>query len=183
MSFILLGILNAQAAGAGGGADFELIERKTITSSTSSINFTSLDSVAADYKYLQMRWVAQTAVQAGQMRLTFNGSSSGYHTQTVYGDPNNELASYASGSYISLDNAASSNGDTVWTASGIFEFFDWADTSKTASIRGYYGQSASTDRMYHFAGLWDNTAAVTSFGITANQNYTYGQFALYGIRG
>jgi hypothetical protein len=64
---LLLGVLQAQAAGQVAAGSFDLLETQVLTSSAASVTFSSLSTYAADYQHLQIRIVSK--VQTGYGRL------------------------------------------------------------------------------------------------------------------
>ena len=59
---LLLGVLQAQAAGGVVGVDaFDLLETQTLGTAAASVTFSSLSTYAADYQHLQIRMVAKSA--------------------------------------------------------------------------------------------------------------------------
>lgn len=88
MSFVLLGILNSQAAGAGGGDAHELIASVQLSSASASI---VLSNIPSGYKYLELR--GNTAGDR-YPNLRFNGDSSDIY-RYVYQRHNSESQALA----------------------------------------------------------------------------------------
>jgi hypothetical protein len=55
---LLLGVVQAQAAGVAGS--YDLLATEILTGSVSSVTFSSLGDYAADYQHLQLRFVNRT---------------------------------------------------------------------------------------------------------------------------
>lgn len=188
MSFILLGILNAQAAGGAGGAAYELIESQVLSSSAASVTFSSIPQ---DYKHLQIRFVARTnttGFTGTDVFMEFNSSTSGY---------------YKRHSLLANGSSVSSNGDSTSThahagyimtdfqpanifGTSVIDLLDYSNSSKNTTVRGLNGYAQSGYNFIQlFSSLWNNTAAVTSVKLDAIQgDFVSGcRFSLYGIRG
>jgi hypothetical protein len=138
-----------------------------------SMNFTSIPQTYTDLKVL----LSEYAGNGGPTpRVRFNGSSSGYSEKLLYGDGSTAASASSSGAdhfeWIT-------NGTTG--ASNIFgnaEFYIPNYTSSNyKSVSGDSVQEANTTATstYLDAGLWSNTAAITSISIYAY----FGAFAQY----
>lgn len=184
MSPIPLGIL--AASGAAGGS-YELIESNILTSTASSVTFSSIPS---DYKHLQIRAVTQdSATTSSQhMFLQFNsdaGTSYSYHLLNGYGPA---VQSYGIANKTEIQLWDATPGDTTPQIFGaaIIDILDYANTNKNTTTRALHGALNTNEQDISLAsGLWMNTAAVSS--ITLINNYQYfnagSRFSLYGIRG
>jgi hypothetical protein len=189
MSFMLLGILNAQAAGGGAGA-FDLLETTTLTTSASSITFSGLGAYS-DYKHLQIRMVtrADTSGFAAHY-MEFNGdSAANYTTHRLLGtgssvSPNN----YVAEDYIRLGDSerlTQSVADSF--APTIVDLLDFASTTKTTTARVLNGRtggvSGASPRINLNSGLWTSTDAITSVLFKNFANYVAGtRISLYGVK-
>lgn len=194
MSPIPLGIL-ALAGAAAGGPAYDLLSTTVLSSSASSVSFSSLDTLAAGYKHLEIRMVTRSDYSniyndSLHTKLHFNGDTgSNYAYHRMHG----------SGSSVSSSAATSTADLRIWyttavgnSTTGIFtpaviSILDFANASKnttTRAINGMYG-SIGAPRVAFQSGLWNNTAAVTSLSLTsAFGNYVAGsRFSLYGVRG
>ena len=175
MSFMLLGILNAQAAGGGGGA-FDLLETTTLTSSASSITFSGIDQ---SYKHLQIRSVAR-GVDGGNIKATFNGDAgSNYAAHGLYGT-GSAVASFASLSRSNVIVAEAGTNTNVFYAS-VTDIVDYSSTTKYKTIKGLMGSTLILLR----SGVWMNTSAITSINLSCQTNdFTAGtRISIYGIKG
>jgi hypothetical protein len=184
-----LGVLSSAVA-AGGGAAFELIETKLVSSGTpTEITFTS---IPATYKHLQLRivsrWNAGGSSNIVQLRLnTDTGSNYYYHGLT--GDGSNVSSSQSnSATFIQTGQAPPSGVLTNTYGGQIIDILDYADANKQKVVRSLFGQA--NDYSSHAglrSGLWNSTSAVTSLSIFGNQGGSYfvtgSRLSLYGIKG
>ena len=186
MSFMLLGILNSQAAG-GGGAAYDLLESETLTSSASSITFSSLSAYATDYKHLQIRAVMQdTSANTGleSIGVQFNGdTSSVYSRHTLKGNGSSVVSDNTTsfGSILIVD--ASGRESNVFGAS-VIDILDFS-ASKNTTIRALTGGNGSTSGGVNLtSGGYFNTAAVTSTTLIARGTaFAIGsRFSLIGVK-
>lgn len=190
MSFILLGILNSQATAAAGGPSYDLLSTTILTSTASSVTFSSIDS---SYKHLQLRvsardTYASLSVNAGLM-LTFNSDSgSNYAGHKLQGNGSSLSASAeTSYTFIRIHDCVPTGGNNsnVFGAA-VIDILDYVNTNKYKTARyNSGGFSANEKSMVAGSGLWQSTSAITSITV-ADDNDTFAigsRFSLYGIKG
>ena len=176
MSFVLLGILNSQAAGAG-GADFELIAEAT-PSSGNSVTFANIPQ---DYKHLLV--VGATEVNAGAPeygKIRWNGDSSSEYRHVLAGSLGNGDALRR--------NTALGSGEIRASGPNFQDYYegwiaDYTNTSKNQTIYGKFGAETSSGVG---ATVILTTGATTSLELFAAGNNTYNTdsyWAVYGVRG
>lgn len=183
-----LGIL----ASAGGAvtADYNLISTQVLTSSVASVTFSSLNSAAAAYKHLQIRWTARSTnaslTDDGNFRI--NGDSgSNYAIHSLYGNgvsaASVNLTSQTQGAIYDL--AAGNNASANIFGSGVLDLLDFQSTSKNKTLRILNGAKTQSNQYIHLSsGLWMSTAAVTSITLAATGNLVAGsRFSIYGLKG
>ena len=185
-------LANNSAAGAGGAGAFEAIATTTLSTTTSTINFTG---ISQDYQHLQLRWIARDA-SAGTADATMlirlgNGSAdSGSNYSYHYLEGTGAIVS-ASGAAtqtsILLTGAIVEGGATANIfATGIMDIHDYASTTKNTTIRSFQGNDRNgAGRIFLASGLWQSTSAVNYLRITkTGTGFAAGStFALYGIKG
>jgi hypothetical protein len=151
------------------------LDKQTLVSAASSVTFTSIPST-----YTDLRIVYATTASADVTNyLRFNGDSTAVYSRTgLYGN----------------GSAAGSNRDTSQT--GMYGPFSMSSsvTSNFIDVMNYSNSStfktcimrsgAANNSTIATAGLWRNTAAITSIQIVCNgANFVAGStFALYGIK-
>ena len=189
MSFMLLGILNSQAAGGGGAGAYDLLESTTLSTSAASVTFSGLDAYS-DYKHLQIRAVVRTdrtSVQDG-VTFIFNGdNAANYSYHRLYGDGSSVGSSagvsasfmYA---FVTTDNGATADNFGAM----VMDILDPFDTSKFTTARTLGGIQEGTNSWINLAsGNWRNTDALTSITLdqTTGPNFIAGtRFSLIGIK-
>jgi len=191
MSFVLLGILNSQAAGGGAAGDFELLETTTLASDTASVTFSGLGSYT-DYKHLQMRIVSQTdrsspgTLDIISVELSGDTTSS-YRRHVLNG--NGSSVSSSSGTlggrnYIGYTNAVNQGADNYGTT--VADFLDFSNVNKNTVYRSFSGfTNSNASEIMLFSGSNFVAEALTSLKFTPelSSNFTAGsRFSLYGIK-
>ena len=187
MSFMLLGILNAQAAG-GGGAAYDLLETTTLASSASSVTFSGLGSYS-DYAHLQIRYVVRGAEASSSKDHFINlngdtGSNYSYHTLRV-NLPNVVSQGYGNQSNYFIGAVAADDVGTGIFSPGIVDVLDFASSSKNTTLKTLGGNVSSNNTVYLSSGGYFSTNAITSIAFSLNSgDYLTGtRFSLYGIKG
>jgi len=187
MSFVLLGILNSQAAGAGGAGAYDLLETTTLTSSASSVSFTGLGSYS-DYKHLQIRAVSRTNLAniGGAVKFVFNSdTTSSYAYHKLSGDGSSvSSADFINQTGIELAVGAGGNNPANQFATLVADLLDFSNPSKNTTARCLGGASTNFSRIELHSGAYFKTDAVTSITMTDAADFVAGsRFSLYGIKG
>ena len=187
MSFMLLGILNSQAAGGAAGA-FDLLETTTLATSASSVTFSGLGAYS-DYKHLQIRAVTQSTYGSwiDNMRVRVNGATSSYYAHWLRGTGSSVSSqSEGGGTWIAFEDAL--GGGSVTDQYGVFvmDILDFANTNKNTTLKLLGGNSTTSgQRVILESGLYSSTNAMTSiefFAANGDLKSTT-RFSLYGIKG
>lgn len=179
MTPIPLGILDFPT---GAAAAYDLLETQVLTSSASSVTFSSIPQ---DYKHLQIRYVSQNS-SATVNQIQLNGDTgSNYDRHNLYGDGSNVYASAVNTTtYWQFVTPFTSDGTSLFGI-GVLDILDYSNTSKNTTGRLLAGLDRSSNKQIRLlSGLWRNTAAVTSVGLNANGNsFVPGsRFSLMGVR-
>lgn len=189
MSFILLGILNSQAAGAGVASDYELLETTELASSASSVTFSGLGSYT-DYKHLQIRMTirsdrsntldtmyfqanADTGTNYSWHYLRGNGSSVSSFGEASQSEP---LTAFVEAGLSATDSFSGQ----------VMDILDFSNTNKNTTLRILSGITGNATIISLNSVLWNDTSAVTSllFSPVFGTNFVAGsRFSLYGIKG
>ena len=164
---------------------FTLIASSTVGSGgASTIDFTSIPQTYTD---LCLKLSGRLSSGSyGNMQVTFNGSTSGYSNRYLQGDGSS--ASSASGNTTSLYLAISnSSGGTSTFSSGEMYIPNYTGSAnKSTSTDSVQEDNATTGILRLIAGLWSNTAAITSISIFPEPAYgnivQYSTAYLYGIK-
>ena len=189
---LLLGVLQAQAAGAGPvvATDFDLLDQRVLTTSETSVTFSSLAATyGSTYQHLQIRYASKSdygASWADSMRIRFNGDSgSNYAQHQLRGDGANVNA-FAQTSTSSINYALlSGSANTYVFTSGVVDLLDPFESTKNTTVRIFDGALSNGTQVKLNSGLWMNTAALTSIEIASSNAanlVTGSRFSLYGIK-
>ena len=181
MSFLLNPFVFAAAG------DFESIATVTVGSGgAASIQFSNIPQT---YTHLQIRTAARSTksnVNFGY-RWGFNGNTaSDKKGHYLYGDGGSAVSGAqvtTSVVFAGVGSAATSLANNY--GAGIFDFLDYADSSKNTVMRCISGYDNNGSGFISVdSGAWFNTAAVTSISVVCDTgNWAqYTTAALYGIK-
>lgn len=191
MSFILLGILNSQAAAAGEAGAYELIESNILTNNaTQTVTFASIPQ---DFKHLQVRAVImsnQSGFDTDVLQLRMNGvTTASYSRHRLQGTGSQVNHQGQSGqTFIRLDQIITSKTNNFRPTPLIVDVLDYASSAKNTTIRSLSGSPETYTRIMTMeSGAFHSTAAVTSlsfgFELTGSQFVAGSRLSIYGIRG
>ena len=162
---------------------YVLIEAKTLGSAVASITFSSIPSTYTDLVVLtSVRASSGGGISAG---LRFNGSTSNYSEKLLYGTGSG--AASASASTTSIQWASLGNQTSTANTFSNCQIYipNYASSNyKSVSTEAVTENNGTGADIYVDAGLWSDTAAITSLTLTASTpdfavNST---FYLYGIK-
>lgn len=158
----------------------ELIEAKSLTTTTASITFTSIPQTYTDLMIL----ISARGDAAGQRDcyISFNSSTSNF-TNKYMEMSNNLVASGTTARYI---GAVSGTTTTANVFSNANIYIPNYTSSEYKSFSGDFvteNNAQSTQVLTLSAHLWSNTAAITSIGFAPSSGsfIQYSTFYLYGI--
>lgn len=187
----ILGVIASSISGNLYSTSYESIATVTVgAGGSSSIVF---NSIPATYKNLQIRYLARTDRSGSaedNIQLRFNSDSgNNYNTNVFYGDGSG-FGSFSDGTSVTFNTrtmAAASSASANVFAMGIYDIFEYSNTSinKTVKALSGYDQSASA-QVRLSSGIWFNTAAISSITMVSSTNSNFVQnstFALYGMKG
>jgi hypothetical protein len=178
---IPLGVLAVAGAGAaGGGGSFDLLETTLITTNTTDITFSSLNTYT-EYKHLQIRAVIKDSSTFSTMLVRFNADTgSNYSRHNLQGNG----STVTSGAQTSQTSIICGFADATNYAALVMDILDFSSSNKNTTIRSLAGTEGATDRINLYSGAFLNTAAVTSITILNNgSNMASGsRLSLYGIK-
>lgn len=170
-------------------SSFESIATVTITSTSSTVEFTSIPQT---YSALQIRGIAKIDM-AGYAKEIYcrlnNDTSANYGSHVLYGDGSNAQAAGPQGtSFMRIAYAgAMGSSPTNQYGTSIIDIQDYTSTTKKKTLRSFSGADANAGGGFVAlgSGLWLSTSAVTSITLLLDSaNFTSGtSFALYGIKG
>ena len=190
MRFILLGILNSQVEAAGGGS-YELISTTLISTNTSSVTFSNLDTL--DYRHLQFRIAVRNSFTgfAGirNVNVRLNGDSGTNYRGHILEGNGSAVQSNDTGATTALRiQSVAPDNDTTANVFGVLvaDILDYKSPNKNTTMRALSGNALSgNNRITLTSSFWNNTAAVTTMEVSFDTfNAVAGsRISLYGIKG
>jgi hypothetical protein len=187
---LLLGVVQAQAAGDVSFGSYDLLATTILTSSAASVTFSSLGDYATNYQHLQIRYAARTSVAGNGdgMFMRMNSDTGSNYARHYLQGTGSAVQSDAATSQTSITNFAQLSGNNSTAndfAAGVIDILDPFETTKNTTIRALSGQAGSETRIRLGSGFYNNTASITTiFLATINSaNFLTGsRFSLYGLR-
>lgn len=161
---------------------FESIATVTVSTATSSVEFTSIPS---NYTHLQVRAFMVCSTTNNMYMQLGNGSidtGSNYSWKQLWGDSTNANCNGGNSQTFFYIGYVS---NTAYPAGCIIDIADYANTNKHKTAKAINANnSGGTGYVTSFSGRWGSSSAVdrlkiTTGGGTFNQ---YSHFALYGIK-
>jgi len=156
-----------------------LIETKTLGTAQASIEFTSIPQDYTDLVILSSSRSSRTAQINDQMNIKLNGSDGSMKNligtgSAVFSQEPGQMTAFVS---TDLATASTFSNDSIYVANYT------SSTNKSLSIDSVTENNATAAIQAIGAGLWSNTAAVTSITFTPlNGNFVAGStMSLYGI--
>ena len=187
---LLLGVLQAQAAGAGpaGAGSFDLLETQVLASAEASVVFDNLDTLAAGYQHLQIRGAVRTdnSDVRDDITIKINAITNSYAYHTLFGNGSSVVSGEDSPSKAFMRIFYGASGATATAnAFGAFvmDVLDFSSSSKNTTIRALAGSPSTAVSLN--SGLTNNTAAVTSITLdqlTGSNFVTGSRFSIYGLK-
>jgi hypothetical protein len=166
---------------------YEIIDKTILGSSQATVSFTGLGSFSSTYTDLLVKVSARSDSNTTGINIAFNSNTSSYSMKRLYGVGSGSPASDNGGgsSYISntMINSSTYTANTFGNGEIYIPNFS-SSTNKSISVDGVSENNATEALMMFTAGLWSNTAAITSIQLTSNVgNFVSGSsFYLYGVK-
>ena len=191
MSFMLLGILNSQAAGGGDPSSFDLLSSTTLTSAPASFTFSGLAAYAADYKHLQVRLLIGSNASAQQdgLQIKMNNNGSPHYSRTLFTNHGGTIQAGDQNGPASMNFSDIIPGGSINTnifGANILDIYDFASASKATTLRGLHGHTGSSQGNAGISmAITTYNAAITqiTFNPWNGSAFRYGsRFAIYGVR-
>lgn len=143
----------------------------------------TFSSIPATYTNLVVKYSARTsnAANGGNVSVEFNGSSASF-TGTYIAGTGSAAASGTLTNYFGYSNGATSTSNT-FSNTEIYIPNYAGSNNKSFSLDTVYENNATAANSILNAGLWSNTAAITSIKIIGQSAFDqYSTFYLYGIK-
>jgi hypothetical protein len=152
----------------------------------SSIDFTSIPGTYTDL-VVKLSVRGDNNVTTQQMYMTFNNSTTGYSARQVYGDGASATSATLSnsGAAISIVNTNTSvSTANTFSSTDVYIPNYTSSNNKSASADSVTENNGTTALAGLTAGLWSNTAAITSvkFAPQSGNFVQYSTATLYGIK-
>lgn len=172
-----------------------MIPIATVTISSATANAT-FSNIPQNYEHLQIRWSGKEESNGTSnwygLAATFNsdsGSNYNNHYLGTYavtgGGAQTTFADNSAQTYVNVSIIGRGNGDNITFGSGIIDILDYTNTNKYKTVRSLSGfiYNPTPNRLDFMSGMWRNTAAITSIGLSNAGNFATGTtFSLYGIK-
>jgi hypothetical protein len=160
-------------------ANYVLLERIELNASAASVTFSNIPQ--SGYTDLKLVYSARTTTGGNddEALISFNGSSTGFSQRNVYGTGSAAVSGTTPNQFAGSVNAT---GSTANVFSNIEVYIPNYTSSnyKSYSIDSVAENNATAIVMRLAAGLWSNTAAITSVTLTLGFAQ-YSTFSLYGL--
>jgi hypothetical protein len=158
----------------------KLIETKTLVSAAASIEFTSIPQTFTDLLLLVS---ARSTTASGSYTATFlrfNGSSSNLSQRRLYGNGSSVGSDNEANIIVTVPRAGATSN--TFSSNTIYIPNYTGSTNKSVSIDNVTENNASLVLTDITAGLWSNTAAITTITLAADSTFVAGStISLYGI--
>ena len=167
-------------------ANYVLLEKITVgAAGASSVTFSGIPQTGYTDLVIKASVRSDKASAFADLTVKFNASTSSYTNRLIYGDGSSAgsyLNNYANQGYITTMNAASTTSSTFTNAEIYIPNYTSANY-KSYSDDGVTENNSTSSYAVLNAGLWSNTAAITSIEVlTPSGNFTqYSTFYLYGV--
>lgn len=173
------------ASSGGKAGAYDLLQTTVLSSSASSVTFSSLGSYS-DYKHLQIRMTARSTGN-GNPEIQLNGvTTTTYKDHRLFGNGSSVISDVpGTGTAISVFAAATRSSSTANAfGAAIIDILDFSNSSKNTTIRALSGNYGALTLVELASGVFLSTAAVTSITMKLNTDtYASGsRFSLYGIK-
>jgi hypothetical protein len=158
----------------------QIIQHQELASTQASITFSSIPQTFTDlYLLLSVRPDAATT----DIQISFNGNTSNFSRKQLFGTGSSAGGGNGADRYIGSNPNSSYTANTFGNHSVYISNYT-ANQGKTYSADSVAENNATTSVQVILAGLWNDTAAITSLAISvfgAGNFVQYSSATLYGI--
>jgi len=165
---------------------FELIASSTVGSGgAANIEFTSIPATFTDLKLVLSGRCSQAAV-TGNMAISINGSSANLSRRLIYGNGSATASTNNTDGYVGDTVGANATASTFSNTEIYFPNYA-GSTNKSFSTDNVTENNATEAWAFLVAGLWSQTAAITSIRLAplSPQTWSFSQHStayLYGVK-
>ena len=147
----------------------------------------SFSSIPSTYTDLCLKISGRNTQPSSILYLTFNGSSSGYSYRRLYGNGSSAASDSASSqsSIAFIAFQVSTYTASTFSSSEVYVPNYAGSNNKSVSIDEVTENNATLSVAALDAGLWANSAAITSITLTPDSSGNFAQYStatLYGIK-
>lgn len=165
-------------------ATYEKIATATVGSGgASSIDF---NTILANWTDLQILLSARysTVTLTGYCTAAFNGSTSGFSIRGLYGSGSGTPGSFTTPSNFVGEIVGDNASPSTFSNLSMYIPNYAGSTNKSYSVDSVGENNGTTAQATFTAGIWANTAAITSISLTPNSGnfMQYTTATLYGIK-
>lgn len=165
---------------------YKKIASATVTSATqANIEFTSIPQTYTDLVIkISGRTTRTTSGVFDGIELTFNGTTTGYSERLLYGDGSSALSASQTAANLRFHYATSNDATaSTYGSNEIYIPNYTGNTNKSVSFDSVSENNATAAIQALNAGLWSNTAAITSIKLDPNGGdwVQHSTAVLYGI--
>lgn len=163
---------------------WQLIESQSLSASAASVTFSNIPQT---YKTIKLAISSRSnrAVTANNLAITFNNSGTGYSERLLRGDGASVISANQSIAVLDYFYSPGSSATSNTFSNIEITIPNYAgSTNKPVSIDAVTENNATTSYLSIDAGLWSNSAAITSVKVEdeSGGNFVFGStFTLYGL--
>lgn len=160
----------------------QIIQHQELASTQASITFSSIPQTFTDLLVVTSLRSSRSAV-AEQVLISLNGSTSSFTVRTLYGN-GSSVASFTSARDTVNAPGATATANTFSNSSIYLPNYTSA-SNKSFSSDDVTENNGTESYQFIIAGLWSNTAAITSLALTPGAGGSFVQYSsatLYGIK-
>jgi hypothetical protein len=164
-------------------ANYVLLERIELNASAASVTFSNIpQSGYTDLKVVASVRDTRSNVANGLV-IRFNGSSSSFTARVIEGDGSSAY-SFTDTQGLTGENSSATSTSNTFASTDIYIPNYTSSNNKSFSFDSVTENNATTAYADLGAGLWSNTAAITSVTLTSLNSASfvqYSTFSLYGL--
>jgi hypothetical protein len=164
-------------------ANYILLERIELNASAASVTFSNIpQSGYTDLKVVASVRDTRSNVANGLV-IRFNGSSSSFTARVIEGDGSSAY-SFTDTQGLTGENSSATSTSNTFASTDIYIPNYTSSNNKSFSFDSVTENNATTAYADLGAGLWSNTAAITSVTLTSLNSASfvqYSTFSLYGL--
>jgi hypothetical protein len=163
---------------------YTLIASNTVgAGGVASVTFSSIPQTYTDLVVKISGRSARAAQQADNLFISFNGSTTSFSTRSLSGNGTSASSTSNATRYASFAVDAAGSTANTFSSHKIYIPNYTSSNNKSYSVDSVSENNATAAQSDLFAGLWSNTAAITSIALQPEVStwVQYSTFTLYGI--